>query len=155
MDTASAQRRYRSLKKPSWAPPAWVFGPVWTVLYAVIFASYGYVYMVFLRGEIPTLVFVPFVLNLVFNFAFTFIQFGLKSNLLATLDTVLVLVTLTWALAAIILFVPWVAYVNIPYFLWTCFAVVLQLTVTVLNWPKPKPQSRLKSRPNGRMKRKR
>jgi tryptophan-rich sensory protein len=43
----------------------------------------------------------PFILNLIFNILFTPIQFGLKNNLLATVDILLVLGTLIWALVAI------------------------------------------------------
>jgi len=80
------------------------------------------------------LVILPFILNLLFNFAFTPIQFGLKNNLLATIDILLVLTTLIWALYAIYHYVPWVSYINLPYLAWVCFASVLQLTITYLNF---------------------
>ena len=89
---------YASLIKPTWAPPSWLFGPVWTALYAIILVTYGYVLYQVATGKLPRIIALPFVLNLVFNFAFTPIQFGLKSNLLASVDILLVLGTLIWAL---------------------------------------------------------
>jgi len=75
----------------------------------------------------------PFLLNLIFNFAFTPIQFGLKNNYLAALDILLVLATLIWAMAVIYPHARWIAYIQIPYLLWVSFATVLQLTITYLN----------------------
>jgi tryptophan-rich sensory protein len=125
---------YQEFVRPTWAPPSWLFGPVWTVLYAIIAMSFGYVgYLAYLK-KIPLMVLLPFVLNLVFNFAFTPIQFGLRNNLLASIDIVLVLGTLVWAIVAIYPHVRWVALVNIPYLLWVSFATVLQITITVMNW---------------------
>lgn len=124
---------YSQLHKPSWAPPSWLFGPVWTVLYAIIAVSFGIVFYKVYTKQIPWLVAVPFVLNLVFNVLFTPLQFGLKNNLLASVDIVLVLGTLVWALLAIWPHARWVTYVNIPYVLWVSFATVLQLTITYLN----------------------
>jgi len=72
-------------------------------------------------------------LNLIFNFSFTYLQFGLKSNILAAVDILLVLGTLVWAMIAIWPHLRWVALVNIPYLLWVCFATILQLTITYLN----------------------
>jgi tryptophan-rich sensory protein len=83
---------------------------------------------------IPQSVALPFALNLIFNAAFTPLQFGLQSNMLAALDILLVLGTLVWALVAVYPHMKWVAYVNIPYLLWVSFATVLQLTVTYLNF---------------------
>lgn len=79
------------------------------------------------------MVLLPFILNVVFNALFTPLQFGLKSNVLASVDIVLVLGTLLWALIAIFPHARWVAYANIPYVLWVCFATVLQFTITYLN----------------------
>jgi translocator protein len=124
---------YATLIQPSFAPPAWVFGPVWSVLYIVITVSFGYVLYLAFKQRLPWEVFLPFGLNLLFNLAFSPLQFGLKNNLLSAIDIVLVLGTLLWAMGAIWLRVPWVAYVNIPYLLWVAFATVLQLSITWLN----------------------
>ncbi|MFA9262821.1 MAG: TspO/MBR family protein [Undibacterium sp.] len=129
----NAMEWYGALLKPAWAPPQWLFGPVWTMLYIVIIVSFGVVAWRVWRKEIPFAVFVPFILNIVFNLAFSPIQFGLRSNALAAIDILLVLVTLIWALRVIRPYMSWVALVNLPYLAWVSFATVLQLTITWLN----------------------
>lgn len=127
---------YAQLIKPTWAPPSWLFGPVWTVLYAIILVTYGTVFYKAFTKQIPWMVAVPFALNLVFNLLFTPIQFGLKNNLLASLDILLVVGTLVWALYTIWHAVPelrYIVYANIPYLLWGTFATCLQLSITFLN----------------------
>ncbi len=124
---------YQSLIQPAWAPPAWLFGPVWTVLYIIIAISFGAVFYRAFTAGLPWMVVAPFVLNLIFNFSFTWLQFGLKNNTLAAIDILLVLATLIWALVAIYPYIKWVALTNIPYLLWVSFATVLQLTITYLN----------------------
>ncbi len=132
----NASNWYSHLIKPSWSPPSWVFGPVWTVLYCVIAVSFGAVFYRAFTGRLAWIVALPFALNLLFNFAFSPIQFGLKNNLVAAADIFLILGTLVWALAALWNVYPdmrWVVYANIPYLLWVSFATVLQLTITALN----------------------
>ena len=124
---------YSQLKKPFWSPPAWLFGPVWTFLYILIIISFGKVFLMAWKKEIALMVALPFVLNLIFNFAFTSLQFGLRNNYLAAVDILLILGTLIWAMLAIYPHAPWITYVQIPYFLWVLFATSLQLTVTWLN----------------------
>lgn len=127
---------YSQLIKPAWSPPSWLFGPVWSLLYALIAVSFGTVFFKVFSGKLLWIVALPFMLNLIFNFAFAPIQFGLRNNLLASLDILLVLATLLWALYAIWRAAPdlrWVVYINIPYLFWVSFASVLQLTITYLN----------------------
>ena len=124
---------YQVIIKPLWAPPAWLFGPVWTVLYLIMAPTYGAVFYQAVIGGLPRLVALPFALNLVFNFAFAPIQFGLQNNLLAAVDILLVLATLIWALVVIWPHQRWVALANAPYLLWVAFATVLQLAITVMN----------------------
>lgn len=125
---------YQQLIKPSWAPPSWIFGPVWTVLYIGIALSFGAVFVMAGQKKIALMVALPFVLNLLFNFAFTPIQFGLKNNLLASVDIFLVLSTLIWAMIAIYPHARWIAYAQIPYLLWVAFATCLQFTITYINF---------------------
>jgi translocator protein len=124
---------YQQLIKPSWAPPSWLFGPVWTFLYILIVISFGKVFIMFFQKRIPFIIVLPFLLNLIFNFAFTPIQFGLKNNLLAAIDILLTLGTLIWAMVAIYPHVRWIAFIQVPYLLWVSFATILQLTITYLN----------------------
>lgn len=124
---------YSTLIRPTWAPPSYLFGPVWTFLYALIAISFGKVFIMFYQKQIPFIVLLPFVLNLIFNFSFTYFQFGLKNNLFAAVDIVLVLTTIIWAMVAIYPYAKWVTYIQIPYLLWVSFATILQLTITYLN----------------------
>jgi benzodiazapine receptor len=105
-------------------------------LYAIIAVTFGTVFYKAWSGQISWRLALPFALNLLFNFAFTPLQFGLKNNLFAAADILLVLGTLLWALWGLWHAVPslrFVVYANIPYLLWVSFATVLQLTITYLN----------------------
>lgn len=124
---------YKKLKKPSWAPPNWIFGPVWTFLYILIAISFGKVFLMAFKNEITFFVALPFILNLIFNFIFTPIQFGLKNNLLAAIDIIFIWLTIVWSMMVIFPIIPWVSYLEIPYIIWVSIATVLQLTVTYLN----------------------
>ncbi len=133
MDTYSW---YSQLQKPSWAPPSFLFGPVWSVLYFIIALTFGRVFYLVWQKQLPAYLLLPFILNLVFNALFTPLQFGLRNNYLASLDIALVLVTLIWIIIAIYPFNKTIAYLQIPYLLWVSFATVLQLTITYLNFKK-------------------
>ena len=134
MESTETATRYQEYKKPSWAPPSWLFGPVWSVLYIIIAFSFGNVGYWYISHAIPFIILFPFILNLIFNIAFTPIQFRLKNMGLATLDILLVFITLAWAMIAIRSYAPWVSIVNIPYLAWVSFASVLQITITAMNW---------------------
>lgn len=124
---------HKQLAKPSWAPPAWLFGPVWTILYIGIFFTFGAAVNMFAKSQIAWTVILPFFLNIVFNLAFIPLQFRLRNNNLALLDVFMVLLTLIWALLKIYPFAPWISLINIPYLLWVTFATVLQSSIIWLN----------------------
>jgi len=127
------QYNYQELIRPSWAPPSWVFGPVWSFLYLIIFTTFSFVFYQTLAGKYQFRVAFPFILNLIFNFSFTYIQFGLKNNFLASIDIILVLLTIIWMFIEIWSLNRYIVYLNIPYLLWVSFATVLQLTITNVN----------------------
>ena len=129
----NAYNWYSTLIKPSWSPPSWVFGPIWTFLYILIVFSFGKVFIMAYKKEIVFMVALPFILNIIFNLAFTPLQFGLKNNLLASIDIALILITLLWAMIAIYQYAPWITYMQIPYLVWVSIATVLQFSITYLN----------------------
>lgn len=133
MNNQNSRAWYRELKKPTWAPPPYLFGPVWSVLYILIAISFGYTAYQSATGNMPLFLLLPFALNLLFNVLFTPIQFGLKSNELGMLDIYLVLITLIVSMVVVYPYIAWVTYINIPYLLWVSFATVLQTTVTYFN----------------------
>ena len=124
---------YSQLIKPFWAPPSWIFGPVWSILYIMIAISFGKVFVMAWKKQVAIMVALPFILNIIFNLAFTPLQFGLKSNILAAVDIILVLGTLIWAMVVIWPHKRWITFIQIPYLLWVSFATVLQLTITYKN----------------------
>jgi len=62
---------YQSLAKPSWMPEPRTIGLIWQVLYPVIIATFGFVFVQAGRGKIPRLVAVPFAIKLVANLGCT------------------------------------------------------------------------------------
>lgn len=124
---------YQELKKPSWAPAESVFGTVWSILYPIILAVNIYVVILLIQNKISWLVAFPFWLNIFFNIIFTPIQFGLKNNLLAFVDIVLVLVTIIWAMIAIWPKSHIVTLAFVPYLIWVIIATVLQLSIVIKN----------------------
>ncbi len=131
---------YSTLIKPTWAPPSYLFGPVWSVLYVLIAISFIAVFYKTIKGKLPKKIALPFVLNIIFNLIFSPIQFGLQNNLLAMADILLVLGTLIWAMIAIWPRHKWITFMQIPYVLWVSFATVLQITITFLNWAAIHPE---------------
>lgn len=130
----NAAQWYSTLIKPSFAPPSYLFGIVWSILYPIIFLSFGYVFFLAWKKEIPRRTTIPFIANLICNFSFSPIQFGLQINWLAAIDILLVLATIIWCIIAIKKYSKPVAIAQIPYLLWVAFATVLQLSITYLNF---------------------
>lgn len=124
---------YKKLNKPFFTPSPIVFGIVWSILYPLIFISFGYVFYLFLKNSISFLVLLPFIVNLFSNLIFVPIQFNIKNNKLASLDILTVDLSLIWAIISIYNHSNIVALVQIPYLVWVLFATILQLSITYLN----------------------
>lgn len=130
MDTVSW---YGSLAKPWFAPAPWVFGVAWSILYPVIFASFGYVFYKSWRKDYPRSLAFPFIVNLAANLAFSPIQFTLQNNVLAAFDMIIVVASLIWAMKAVHPYSRKIAYLQLPYLIWGLFATILQFSITILN----------------------
>ena len=124
---------YDALNKPSWTPSPATIGTIWTLLYPVILVSMGYLFWLAYRGRATRSQTAPFVINLILNALFTPIQFGTHSLLLATVDILLIFVTLIWAIGAVWQTHRWIAVAQLPYLLWVSVATILQVQILLLN----------------------
>ncbi len=124
---------YHQLNKPFWAPADWVFGLVWSILYPIIIFVNIYVVYLLTKGKIGWLVVLPFWINAVANIIFTPLQFGLRNNILALIDIVIVLVTIIWSIVAIWPHNKYLAIAFVPYGIWVAIATTLQTYITLNN----------------------
>ena len=121
---------YESLVKPSWTPEPSTIGLIWTILYPIIVVTFAYVFYEVLRGRAPKSIGWVYLIILIANLLFTPIQFGLQNLVLASLDILIVLVSIvvmiyqTWTIHR------WVSCCQIPYFVWVAIASSLQLSIT-------------------------
>ena len=125
---------YNSLAKPSWTPAPATISLIWMILYPVIVASFGFVFVQAFRRKMPSKVALPFAVNLVANLVFMPIFAGLRRVPLAAADIVIVWATLGWCVVAVWPHSRWVAVAQVPYFVWVSVATVLQLSITAMNW---------------------
>ena len=133
MNSTGTTDWYHALRKPSWAPADNVFGIVWGLLYPIILTVNVYVFILVIQHKMDWRVGLVFWLNLAFNLAFTPIQFGLRNNYLASIDIVLILVTILIAMVVIWPHNRWLAVAFAPYLVWVSIATVLQFAITSLN----------------------
>lgn len=124
---------YDSLAKPAWTPPPAFIGTVWTVLYPIIIVAFGYMVYRIALGAAPTALLVPIAVNVVSNIAFTPIQFGLRNLPLASIDILIVLVTIIWCIVAFWPYSRLAALALVPYLAWVATASVLQFSITWMN----------------------
>ncbi len=121
---------YVYLNKPSFNPPNYLFGPVWTLLYILMGISF---YLILNKPKVNWLLVGIFITQLILNFFWSFIFFNAHNLGLALFEIILL-----WAsiLTMIILFYKtnkWAAILNIPYLLWVSFATLLNYSIYSLN----------------------
>lgn len=124
---------YSELAKPSFNPPNWVFGPVWTVLYIMMGIAAGLVWAKgFYHKWVKTAMY-HFIFQLLFNALWSIVFFGFRfpAGALVIIVVLVILIGLTYKWFRIV--DRTAAYLLIPYFLWVCFATVLNLRIWMLN----------------------
>lgn len=125
---------YRSLEKPFFQPPPWLFGPVWTILYTMMGISVALVWdQISNSSNIKTSALTLFILQLIFNLVWSPVFFRIQA-LVAALVVILTLVFL------IILTIRAFGKLNtiaknllLPYLAWVCFATLLNASIVYLN----------------------
>ncbi|MBI2024641.1 MAG: tryptophan-rich sensory protein [Candidatus Harrisonbacteria bacterium] len=127
---------YAGLAKSELTPPGWIFGPVWTALYALMGVA---AFLIWKRGlrrkEIKTALII-FDAQLVLNVVWSIIFFGLQSPGWALVDIALLWLAIVWTIAVFYKISKPAAYLLLPYFLWVSFASYLNYSIWQLNSPR-------------------
>jgi len=134
MGSAGAPEFYGLLDRPAWAPPAWLFGPVWTILYATMGVAAWLVWR-----ERPTAgtrlrpPLVLFVVQLAVNALWSWVFFVWQSGVLATLNILLLDLLVIATILSFRRISPLAAALLLPYLAWIAFATALTLSTWLRN----------------------
>lgn len=119
---------YRDLAKPPWRPPDWLFGPAWLVLYITI-AVAGWLVWRQWGADGAALALAVYAIQLVFNWLWSAIFFGLRRPDLAFFEVVCLWLSIIATIAAFYPVDETAAYLLIPYACWVSFAAMLNLSI--------------------------
>jgi tryptophan-rich sensory protein len=123
---------YTKLLKPTFNPPNYLFGPVWTVLYILMGVS---LYMIWRTPPTParTRALVAFGVQLFFNFWWSIVFFSFHALFIAIINIVLMWIAIVYMILLFKKIKPAAAYINLPYLAWVSFATALNIAIWWLN----------------------
>lgn len=129
--SADAGSFYQQLQRPTWAPPGWLFGPVWTLLYLMMGVAAWLVWQ--RRSALSTRALILFLAQLGANVLWTWLFFVWRLGLAAFVEIVVL-----WCLVLATLIVFWrvrplAGLLLVPYLAWVSFATALSYTIWQLN----------------------
>ncbi len=124
---------YTTLNKPSFNPPNWVFGPVWTLLYILMGIAAGIVWSKGFHHLWVKTALYHFIFQLLLNGLWSIVFFGFMNPLggLIVILLLLVFIALTYKWFKVVS--KTAALLLVPYFFWVCFATVLNYQIWMLN----------------------
>lgn len=123
---------YDGLSKAAWNPPAWVFAPVWTVLYIGLGVSLWWIWRS-PGGAARQRALVLFLVQLGLNLAWSWLFFGLQAPAWALVDLVLLIAAIVATMHAAWPVAPAATLVMAPYLAWCGFALTLNAAIVTLN----------------------
>ena len=124
---------YATLNKPSFSPPNWLFGPVWTLLYALIGISFALIWAQGWKKKKIQKAGKIFFIQLGLNFLWSVLFFGLHSPLLGLINIILLWSFIVFTIQKFYPLSKPAAYLLIPYLLWVSFATLLNTAIFLLN----------------------
>jgi translocator protein len=124
---------YVTLNKPVLAPPDWIFGPVWTILYVLMGIAAFCVWRQGIQNKGVKQALAIFAIQLVLNAAWSVIFFGTHQILIALLEIVLLWGAILWTIIAFSKISRLSARLMLPYILWVSFAVYLNYAFLIKN----------------------
>jgi len=131
--TPSIANWYATLNKPSFNPPNYLFGPVWTLLFTLMAIS---AYLVWRKQKKITAELKIYGVQLGLNFLWSYLFFGLQRPGLALFEILLLWIFIALTITKFYKVDKLAAYLLIPYILWVSFAVFLNYSIVTLNQPQ-------------------
>jgi len=123
---------YSTLVKPSFNPPNWIFGPVWTSLYILMGYSSYRIYQS-PKSDIRNQALTIYGLQLIFNFFWSILFFKFHLLGVALIEISILLVSLIMMFIRFKQIDRTAAFLNIPYLIWVSFATILNASIWYLN----------------------
>jgi len=123
---------YTTIIKPSFNPPNWIFGPVWTLLYLLMGISL-YLILTTKKSKNRKIGLYLFFTQLVLNTLWSILFFGLHSPLAAFIEIILLWISLLLTIKYFYKVNKKASYLLIPYILWVTFAAILNLSIVIIN----------------------
>ena len=120
------------LRKPWFNPPAYLFAPVWTILYLLMGISLFYVWRAgfhYMRKQ----ALLVFGIQLLLNFLWSVLFFSLHRIFLSVIDIVLLWILIAWMIMVFWKIKPPAGILQVPYLLWVSFATALDTAIMALN----------------------
>ncbi|MEM1433666.1 MAG: TspO/MBR family protein [Pseudomonadota bacterium] len=124
---------YRQLRKPWWNPPDWLFGPAWTLIYALCAYAAGKAWLTLEGADRFFLVLGPFLLNAFLNALWSVVFFATKRPDLALLEVGALWLSTALLCWSMLLEAPAAGLALVPYLLWVTFAGALNAKIVQLN----------------------
>jgi translocator protein len=124
---------YDTLKKPSFTPPGWLFGPVWAVLYTLMGISAYILWRKGLNNRDIQVALIVFLVQLVLNALWPMLFFGLHSPLAGFIEIIALWASVVLCIIFFARISPLAALLLVPYLLWVSFATILNGGFFVLN----------------------
>jgi translocator protein len=131
--SASNNHWFATLAKPSWNPPSYLFGPVWTTLYLLMGISVGIVWNNKTTESNKRKAYVLFAIQLFLNFWWSIFFFLFNSPALALVDIILMVITIISTIFSFSHFSKLAAWLLVPYIAWVSFATFLNFSIWNLN----------------------
>lgn len=125
---------FSTLNKPSWNPPAYLFAPVWTLLYFLMGTSLWLIWKNNTAPETQKMrAMVTFAFQLFLNFMWSILFFKCHSPALAFIDITLLTIAILVTIGRFARMSKLAAWLLLPYLLWVCFATLLNYRIWSMN----------------------
>ena len=123
---------YAGISKPSWTPPDWVFGPVWSLLYAMMAISAWLIWRK-ANGKTAKLPLFWFAFQLILNILWSVLFFGLQKPAWSMVEVFFLSLAILMTIRAFWPLSRSAALLLVPYFCWVSFASALNVAIWQLN----------------------